>query len=155
MYLGLNFFFFLYTFDQPSQRKYIKYLVNDNIQNELFIKTEENNISKNINEIFSVFDKYVTLFDFYFDFLNFRKNNLDEETIKYIDYKKDELKQLKQIKYDYQQNDETNRTQKHTNCIFEAHRKSTAAKQRKTSKDTKKQPPIFSYGRLLSLVYHN
>lgn len=36
------------------------------------------------------------------------------------------------------QNDETNRTQKHTNCIFEAHRKSTAAKQRKTSKDTKK-----------------
>jgi len=53
------------------------------------------------------------------------------------------------------QNDETNRTQKHTNCIFEVHRKSTAAKQRKTSKDTKKQPPIFSYGRLLSLVYHN
>jgi hypothetical protein len=112
MYLGLNFFKEKHTFDQPSQRKYIKYLVNDNIQNELFIKTEENNISKNINEIFSVFDKYVTLFDFYFDFLNFRKNNLDEETIKYIDYKKDELKQLKQIKYDYQQNNETNKDKK-------------------------------------------
>ena len=116
-YLGLNSFTEKHIFDQPSTRKYIKYLVNDDIKNDdLFIKTKENNISKNSNEIFAVFDKYLILFNFYFDFLSFSKKNLDKETISYIDKKIEQIKKLKQIKYEYQQIEKTN--QKNNNNKF-------------------------------------
>jgi hypothetical protein len=116
-YLGLNSFTEKHIFDQPSTRKYIKYLVNDDIKNDdLFIKTKENNISKNSNEIFAVFDKYLIIFNFYFDFLSFSKKNLDKETISYIDKKIEQIKKLKQIKYEYQQIEKKN--QKNNNNKF-------------------------------------
>lgn len=43
------------------------------------------------------------------------------------------------------QNDETNRTQKHTNCIFEVHRKSTAEKTEKNIKGHKKNSRLYSH----------
>ena len=109
--LGLNYFKERHFFQQESKEKYIKYIVTNNVVNEsnMFFITKHNNISKTNEEIFSVFDDYVALFNFCFDYLSFNKNNLDEYTTKYIEEQKNYIKDLKEIKYNYQQNEKNNK----------------------------------------------
>jgi len=105
-FLGLNFFKERHFFDQPSDKENIKYIVSNDVINNssMFIDKKINNISKTNEEIFSVFDDYVSLFNFCFDYLNFRKKNLDYKTVEYIEEQKNRIKELKEIKYNYQQN---------------------------------------------------
>ena len=103
-YYGLNVFTEKHIFDQPSKKKNIEYLVSDKITSKLFIKNEFNNISKTKDEITKVFDKYVDLFSFFFDFMSFKIKDLDESTIKYINDQKQYIKLLKDIKHEYKMN---------------------------------------------------
>ena len=116
-YLGLNYFEKKHFFERASKKDFVKYLVSDNISNDVFTEKEENNISKTENEILSVFDNYVTLFNFCFDFLSFRKNYLDKDTINYIEEQKKNIKKLKEIKYNYQQNHNSKESNKEIDKI--------------------------------------
>ena len=104
-YFGLNQFKEKHFFDQPSKRIKVEYLVSDKISSTLFNKTKYNNISKTENEIIQVFDNYIKLFSFFFDYMSFKKNDLDDEIKKYINEQKDNIKRLKEIKYKYQQSE--------------------------------------------------
>ena len=101
-YFGLNLYKEKHFFDQPSKQEKIEYLVSNKVSYNIFQKSKFNNISKNENEIIDVFDKYVKLFQFFFDFMSFKKNNLDESTINYINEQRDNIKRLKNIKYEFQ-----------------------------------------------------
>ena len=103
-YYGINSYKEKHFFDQPSKEKTIEYLVSDKYISDLFFKNKFNNISKTDKEIIKVFDNYVKLFQFFFDFMSFKKNELDESIIKYINEQRENIKRLKDIKYNYQQN---------------------------------------------------
>ena len=103
-YFGLNKFKEKHIFDQPSKQKNVEYLVSEKTSTNLFNKSEYNNISKTEKEIIQVFDNYVKLFSFFFDYMSFKKNDLDEEIREYINEQKENIKRLKDIKYKFQQN---------------------------------------------------
>ena len=103
-YYGLNLFKEKHIFEQPSKENIIEYLVSDKITSKLFVTTKNNNISKKEDEIIKVFNNYVKLFSFFFDFMSFIKSDLDTSIIQYIDEQKNFLIKLKDIKYQFEQN---------------------------------------------------
>ena len=106
-YIGINQFkekHFFYNVNRDENIIQIQYLVNDKVESKMFPKYKCNNISKTDEEIMNVFDKYLDLFNLYFSYISFRKNNLEQNIINYIDESIDNIKKLKEIKYNFIEN---------------------------------------------------
>ena len=103
-YYGLNAFNEIHFNNSITKEKRIKYLVADKYQNNIFLKTKDNNISKSREEIIKVFDNFVKLLDFILDYICFRKDKLEENIAKDINKQFKKMNELIKLKIEYQNN---------------------------------------------------